>query len=105
AAAIGPIGELVVEPGSSCLSGCFNKPQRVVWARATPAVSENLERIPGEVRHRRSLPTVFGRLSLAGWLCLSSMLAAARIRIGTTTALEVRRLWAPAFAHGGNDHA
>jgi hypothetical protein len=35
---------------------------------ASPAVSENFARIPVEVRQRRVLPTVFGRLPLAGRL-------------------------------------
>src|SRR5437773_3716887 len=40
-----------------CLYGCFTRPQAVVYARASPAVSEDLARIPVEIRHRRSLPT------------------------------------------------
>ena len=33
-----------------CLSGCFSKPQAVVYGRAAPSISENLARVPIDVR-------------------------------------------------------
>jgi len=35
----------------SCLSGCFSKPQLVVYGHATSSVSENLARVPVDVRY------------------------------------------------------
>ena len=88
-----------------CLYGCFRRPQAVVYARASPAVSEDIARIPGEIRHRRSLPTVFGCLSLAGWFRLSSMWAAPSVRSGATTTVGVRQLSASGFGDSRNDPA
>ena len=33
-----------------CLSGCFSKPQAVVYGRAATSISENLARVPIDVR-------------------------------------------------------
>jgi CPA1 family monovalent cation:H+ antiporter len=35
---------------SICLSGCFSKPQAVVYGRAATSISENLARVPIDVR-------------------------------------------------------
>ncbi|MGD1158693.1 MAG: hypothetical protein ABSA41_23110, partial [Terriglobia bacterium] len=43
---------------TSCLSGCFSKPQLVVYGHAAPSVSENLARVSVDVRYRRGLPEV-----------------------------------------------
>ena len=45
---------------ASCLSGCFSKPQLVVYGDAAPSVSENFARVPVDVRYRRGLPEVSG---------------------------------------------
>ena len=45
---------------ASCLSGCFSKPQLVVYGHAAPSVCENLTRVPVDVLYRRSLPEVSG---------------------------------------------
>ncbi|MGA2611313.1 MAG: hypothetical protein ABSH01_28025, partial [Terriglobia bacterium] len=38
---------------NSCLSGCFSKPQLVVYGHAAPSVCENLTRVPVDVLYRR----------------------------------------------------
>ena len=57
----------------SCLSGCFSKPQLVVYGHAAPSVSENLARVPVDVRYRGGLPEVFGSVPLAGRLYLPAL--------------------------------
>src|SRR6266404_7853783 len=46
---------------SSCLSGCFSKPQGVVLWGDAPDVSKNFARISVAVRHRRGLSKILGR--------------------------------------------
>jgi Ala-tRNA(Pro) deacylase len=57
--AVPPLGELY-GLGVSGLSGCFSKPQLVVYGHAAPSVCENLARVPVDVLYRRSLPEVSG---------------------------------------------
>ncbi len=59
------ISLLLAAVGISCLSGCFSKPQAVVCGRAAPRVSENLARVPVDVRYRSGLPEVSGGVPLA----------------------------------------
>ncbi len=49
-----------------CLSGCLSKTQDVVWGRGSAAVSKESAPVSVGIRYRGSLPTVPGRLSLAG---------------------------------------
>jgi len=72
---------------------------------ASPVVSENFARIPGEVRHRRRLPAVFGRLPLAGRLRVSAMWEAARLCIAEAQTLAMHRLSPPGFADRWDDPA
>ncbi|MGA2299643.1 MAG: hypothetical protein ABSG77_02975, partial [Candidatus Acidiferrum sp.] len=46
--------ELTADLVNSCLSGCFSKPQLVVYGHAAPSVCENLTRVPVDVLYRRS---------------------------------------------------
>jgi hypothetical protein len=56
-----------------CLSGCFSKPPRVVWADASTAFSKDTARVPIEFRHGRSLSEIPCCLPLARRLPLSSV--------------------------------
>jgi nucleoside-diphosphate-sugar epimerase len=51
---------LSVRQVSSCLYGCFSKPQAVVLDRGAPVLSEDAARVSDEVRQRRGVPTVLG---------------------------------------------
>jgi glyoxylase-like metal-dependent hydrolase (beta-lactamase superfamily II) len=70
------------ELAGSCLSGCFSRPQAVVYRGAASVVSENPARIPVEVRDRGGLPTVLSSMPLAGWLRVSALWKPTRVRVG-----------------------
>ena len=59
----------------SCLSGCFNMPQDIAFERGASALSCEPARVSASVRDRGGVPTVSGRLSLAGGVPLSAMRA------------------------------
>jgi len=87
-----------------CLSGCFSKPLAVVWGNASAAVSQDFARIPIEVCQRRSLPTVFGRLPLAGWLRVSAM-AGTSVPMNWNPNVGNVPVVAPGFADSGDNPA
>jgi putative transposase len=60
---------------TSCLSGCLSKPQLVVWGGAQAGVPMESSRVPSAVRHRASLPAVFGQVPVAGWIRMSALRA------------------------------
>ena len=62
-----------LDVGGFCLSGFLSKPQDVVWGRGSTAVSKESAPVSVGIRHRGGLPTVPGRLSLAGRVRLSSV--------------------------------
>jgi putative transposase len=56
-----------------CLSGCFSRPQAIVWGHGEAAVSEEFARISIEIRRRGGLPAILGCLPLAGRLCVPAL--------------------------------
>ena len=89
----------------SCLSGCFSKPQAVVYGRAAPTVSENLAWVPIIVRHRRGLRKVSGPMPLAGWLRLPAMWEPEVLRNREGTALAMHSLPVSGLPYSGDDFA
>ena len=72
-----------------CLYGCFSKPQAVVLDGGAAGLPEDFARVSGEVRQRRRLSPVFGGLSLARWLRVSSVRIPQSLRISETETLAV----------------
>ena len=106
------IGKLLRNPilltyglGILCLSGCFSKPQAVVYRRAAPSISENLARVPIDVRERRGLPEISGSVPLAGGFCLSAMREPEFLRNRESPALAMHSLSVSSLPDGRDDSA
>ncbi len=90
---------------SLCLSGCFSKPQAVVYRRAAPSISENLARVPIDARERRGLPEISGSVPLAGGFCLSAMREPEFLRNRESPALAMHSLSVSSLPDGRDDSA
>ena len=88
-----------------CLSGCFSKPQAVVYGRAATSISENLARVPIDVRSRRGLPEISGSVPLAGGFCLSAVREPEFLRNRKSPALAMHSLSVSSFPYGRDDSA
>ena len=83
---------------NSSLSGCFSRPQAVVWWRVRRF--RNFARIPVEVRDGGSLPTVLDRMPLARCFCVPALWKGAGVRVGKAQALGMLWLSAPSISDG-----
>src|SRR3990172_11615692 len=77
---------------SSCLSGCFSKPQGIVLERGPACVSYRFTAVSAGVRDRRGLPEVPGGLAVGRGIRLSRMRAPACLRPAEAKTLAVRLL-------------